>query len=230
MVRSINLFAATALVLPSVTFPLQARSSVRAPLLAFDPIPAPIPSLSPVHATQHTHDFIQRAAPSRSHYVYNPQDDSSDSDSDWEEGPCNWCHGDYYPCRCDEKGRNTASMAQKSSPPHSAYSVRYRPPPMRNHGAQLAVLSAIEVTIDGTPCKWCLGTFVPCFCEDGVPDKAVEQFDHDPAESSEILALGNVRKSNTFMITSGSRMDVRRTSLSVKTSVSSTEDERSVRV
>lgn len=172
--------------------------------------------------------------PNRSKYAYNLQDDSTDSDSDWEEGPCKWCHGDYYPCRCDEKGRNTASMAQKSSPPHSSSSKRFRLHPIRNHSAQLALLSAIKVTIDGIPCKWCLGTFVPCFCEYGIPDKVIEQFDNDPAESSEIIAMGNGKK--TFLSASGSRMDLKRSSLSVKTSVTSTstsistQDERSVLV
>lgn len=195
--RFISFFAATATTFPSVTYSLEAPSPVPAPLLAFDPIPSPVEALNhgyDMAHTQHTQDHINREPRTESHYAYNRHEERYRSDSAWNDEPCCWCHGDYYPCRCAEKGKNTASMAQESSPPHSTHSVRFRPRPYRNHNAQLARLSAIEVTIDGTPCKWCLGTFVPCFCEDGAPDKAVQQFDHDPLESSETLSLDYERR------------------------------------
>jgi hypothetical protein len=201
MVRFIYFIAATAATFPSTTYSLEAPSPVPAPLLAFDPIPTPVEALNhgyEMEHTQHTQDLTDREPRTQSHYAYNRHEERYRAGSAWNDEPCCWCHGDYYPCRCAEKGKNTASMAQESSPPHSTHSVRYRPRPYRNHNAQLARLSAIEVTIDGTPCKWCLGTFVPCFCEDGAPDKAVQQFDHDPLESSETLSLDYERRLAQF--------------------------------
>ena len=134
---------------------------------------------------------------------------------------CQWCFGDYYPCRCAEKGRNTASLIDNGAlgggiiddksmslllpmslngtgtlskslfdrnicSPVGLRSLS-RANSAGNMGAiirqqQIKASSTKNIHIMKKPvlrfpvprqsdalCKWCLGTFCPCFCEEGIP-------------------------------------------------------------
>ena len=141
----------------------------------------------------HTRDCSPAVSPVKNGNVGSPNYDGAELESDREDGPCKWCFGDYYPCRCAEKGRNTASLAQESSPPmgigtesgkgvgpngvRDAFQAR-------SQSAQLVRLSSLRVSDDVVPCKWCLGTFVPCFCEEGIPGLGLygDQADQDSTD------------------------------------------------
>lgn len=165
-------------------------------------VPAPI----------HSRDSSPSRTPRRDGNAGSPNYDGSDSDSDKEDGPCKWCFGDYYPCRCTEKGRNTASMAQMSSPPQKGTSAGVKAThSIWSQSVQLTRLKALKAPSDGIPCKWCLGTFVPCFCEEGIPGRHGDNGDLESTEYQE--GYNNGRRSSKY-IRSGSISEVRRQSLS----------------
>ena len=128
-----------------------------------------------------------------------------------QEVVCQWCFGDYYPCRCAEKGRNTASLIDNGVPGGGISDVKLPESldgtgtlskslldrnicsPVGNRGLSRANSIGNELVkqqsnkprnihIMRKPvlrfpvpkqsdalCKWCLGTFSPCFCEEGIP-------------------------------------------------------------
>jgi hypothetical protein len=168
-------------------------------------------SIPPVSVPVQSRESSPARTPRLGGHAGSPNYDGTDSDSDKEDGPCKWCFGDYYPCRCAEKGRNTASMAQKSSPPQRFSSAGLKPHTFnRSRSVQLARLNAVKLPTDGVPCKWCLGTFVPCFCEEGLPGLEGDNVDQ---ESSEYLeGYNNGRRSSKY-IRAGSISEIRRQSL-----------------
>lgn len=102
-------------------------------------------------------------------------------------------------------------MAQRSSPPNRISSTGQKLHTFnRSRSVQLARLNAVKLPVDGVPCKWCLGTFVPCFCEEGLPGLEGDNVDQ---ESSEYLeGFNNGRRSSKY-IRAGSITEARRQSL-----------------
>ena len=144
---------------------------------------------------------------------------------------CQWCFGDYYPCRCAEKGRNTASLIDNGALgggiiddksmslllPSSLNGTGSLSKSLfdRNICSPVGIRSLSRANSAGTMgalvrqqqikasspknihimkkpvlrfpvprqsdalCKWCLGTFSPCFCEEGIPSMSYYSYRDD---------------------------------------------------
>ena len=64
----------------------------------------------PAHTRAATPIITPRATSPRATSPDNAIDITTDSTPRETEELCQWCYGDYYPCRCAEKGRNTSIL------------------------------------------------------------------------------------------------------------------------